>query len=607
MKKITSVLSGVLILGLLLTFTGCGAKEATKAAVTTKYAGMSVETILDQLTLEQKVAQMIQPVSYTATEEEMKSYDYGSLLSSSDMTAEQWKEFVNKFQKAALDSEGGIPYLYGNDDVHGVNYALGTVIFPHNIGIGAANDPDLTYEMGKAVADEARLAGMLWSFSPCVAVATDPRWGRTYESYSSDTELVTSLGTSFAKGLLEGGLVACGKHYFGDGVVDYGTGEDDRLIDRGDASLSEEEIQAQLDIYQSLVDAGVQTIMITHSSVNGVKMHQSKEYITDVLKEKMGFEGFVVSDWESIHNIEGDTLKEQVITAVNAGIDMLMEPNEYQNCYNDILEAVAEGSISEERINDAVRRIIKVKKEMGLFEDPLQELVTTTESTTGSDTYRKLACQLVEKSLVLLKNDNDILPLKKGSSIYITGPAANDTGVQCGGWTRQWLGSTDAEAGEKYISEGTTILEGLQKLAEELDFTIITDPSQAEHADLTILCIGEKPYAEWEGDAEDLDICGQYALPGNEDAIVEAAELGKPTVTCIVAGRNVSIAEYEADWDATVMCYLPGSEGGGVANVLAGKSRFSGKLPMPWYETVKDIGTTQVEYELGYGLEYREK
>lgn len=576
--------------------------EASSIATDTR----SVQEIVAGLTLEQKAAQMVQGAVYRITANEMKKYSYGSVLSetySMDLTQQGWKRTVLGLQNASMNSESKIPFVYGTDAVHGNIKCRGAVVFPHNIGIGAANDTRLTYEMGYAVAQEMKLSGMLWNFGPCVAVATEPRWGRTYESYSSDPRLVASLGVAFSKGQLDGGVMPCAKHYLADGNVKYGTGEGNYLIDRGDAVLTEEQVDELLAVYKDLIDAGVKTVMVSHSSLNGVKLHAHKELITDVLKGEMGFDGFVVSDWESIHNIPGDSLKDQVITAINAGIDMLMEPDRYRDCYKYIIEAVGEGSISQQRVDDAVTRIISVKKQMGLFDDPMQTELTADVDTVGSEQYRDIARKLVEKSLVLLKNDGNVLPLKQGSKVLVIGPAADDTGAQCGGWTISWQGALDS-GDSRHVEQATTILEGLKAIAPEYNLTILTDESQASQADVVILCVGEIPYAEWEGDTEDMSITGKLALKGNKEAIDLAKKLDKPTVALIVAGRQVIIDDYLADWDAAVMCYLPGSEADGVANVLTGKVPFTGKLPMPWYKSTADIGTDRVQFEVGYGLTY---
>ena len=568
-----------------------------------KYASMSPEEIVAGMTLEQKANQMVQPAVYNVTEEEMKENDYGSILSTMGcINASQWRKTVDGFQKAAIESESGIPYIYGQDDVHGVNYCLDAVYFPHNIGQGAANDEDLAYQVGLITADEAKMCHMLWNFSPVVAQSVDPRWGRTYESYGSDLETITKLSTAYTKGLIDGGIVACAKHFFADGNVVYGTGEQgdiDMLIDRGDAQLSDDEIDELLKVYQAQIDAGVQTIMISHSSLNGVKMHENKEYIMK-LKDEMGFDGFIVSDWGSVGNISGKSYEEQVIKSVNAGIDMLMETDRFEEARDIIIDAVESGDISQERIDDAVTRIIRVKKDAGLFDDPLCKDITTGQQDTGSLKYRAVAEQLVEKSLVLLKNENDILPFKEGAKIYITGPAADNGQAQCGGWTIDWN-----SAPTKDITGVTTILEAFERYAEDYGIEVITDEAEAEKADAVLLCVGEQAYAEWNGDTEDLELCGALGLRENDSAIISAKKLGKPTVTCIVAGRNVIIDPSDYDsWSSVVMCYLPGSEGKGISDVLCGCADFTGKLPSPWYGSVDQIGTDDCFLEYGYGLSY---
>ena len=566
------------------------------------YAQMSPEEIVSSLTLEQKAAQMVQPAIYCVDEKTMEQNCYGSILSKyNSVPYTQWRRIVDGFQKRAIKSDAGIPYIYGQDDVHGVNYCIDSVIFPHNIGIGAANDKELTYKMGLATADEARLCHMLWNFSPCVAQSVDHRWGRTYESYGSDLDIITELSVSYTQGLIDGGVIACAKHFFADGNVVFGTGENsdvNRLIDRGDATLSDDEIEKLLAVYKAQIDAGVQTIMISHSSVNGVKMHENAKYIR-MIKNEMGFEGFIVSDWNSIQNTSPSTYEEQVITSVNAGIDMLMEIDRYESARQIIINAVKNGRISEERINDAVTRIIRVKKNAGIFDDPLCKNFITVQKETGSKEYRQLAEELVEKSLVLLKNDGKVLPLKEGCKVYITGPAADDASAQCGGWTIDWN-----SAYSKDISGVKTILDGFRNRAKKYGITVITDKDKAKEADVVLLVVGEQAYAEWNGDTADLQLCGALGLDGNREAIEEVRALGKPTVACIVAGRQVIIDDYMDDWDSVVMCYLPGSEGQGVADVLCGDTDFCGKLPSPWYSSVEQIGTEQNMLPKGYGLSY---
>ena len=606
MKRIIALIFAALML---LSAAGCGggkpenAQEQTEGKLLCQqYAELSAQEITAKLTLEQKAAQMVQPAVYCVSEGQMKENCYGSILSKvNTVDYYVWKDLVNRYQQAAVDSEAGIPYLYGNDDVHGVGYCNNAVIFPHNIGIGAANDRELTYKMGLATADEAKLCHMLWNFSPCLAYSEDPRWGRTYESYGADLDIITELGCAYTEGLIDGGVIACAKHFFADGNADYGTGEDsdvDRLIDRGDATLTDDEIKELLAVYQAQIDSGVQTIMISHSALNGVKMHENAEYIMK-LKDEMGFEGFIVSDWNSVQNTSAPTYREQVINSVNAGIDMLMEVDRFEEARQIIIAAVKSGDISEERVDDAVTRIIKVKLDEGIFEDPFGEKLETAQKEVGSREYRELAEQLVEESLVLIKNENEALPLDKGAKIYVTGPAADDAVAQCGGWTVDWNASYTSE-----IRGVTTILDGFEKKADEYGITVTTDKAEAADADVVLLVVGEKSYAEWNGDTEDLDLCGALGLDGNKNSIAEAKALGKPVVACIVAGRQVIIKDYEKDWDAVVMCYLPGSEGQGVADVLCGGSNFKGKLPSPWYSSVKQIGTDKAWLEKGFGLGY---
>ena len=567
---------------------------------------MTPEEIVADLTLEQKAAQMVQPIVYNIDESVMNDNCYGSVYGEEGMhTAAEWRTMVDGLQVSAINSDAGIPYLLAQDDVHGVGYCVNAVYFPHNIGIGAANDEELAYQMGLITADEARQCHMMWNLYPCVAQSNDPRWGRNYECYGSDLDTITRLSTAYTRGLIDGGVIACAKHYFGDGNVVYGTGEASgiyhRIIDRGDAQLTQGEIDELLKVYQAQIDAGVQTIMVSYSSLNGLKMHENGEYIWK-LKNEMGFEGFVVSDSMALENTSPATYEEQIISGINCGIDMLMEGERFAEAKQIIVDAVNSGKITEERINDAVTRIIKVKKEAGLFDDPLCENLTTVQSETGSMDYRAVAEKLVEESLVLLKNDNDVLPIKEGSKVYITGPAADLARSQCGGWTMGWTQSP-----ERDIAGVTTILEAFERYAEDYGIEVITDPERAEEADVVILCVGEQAYAEWLGDSIDMELCGKYGLGNNRKAIDAVKELGKPVVTCIIAGRQVILDEDDySSWDSVVMCYLPGSEGKGISDVLCGCADFTGRLPEPWYGSIEQIGTDECVFATGYGLSYPE-
>ncbi len=570
------------------------------------YATMTPEDITSTLTLEQKAAQMVQPILYMVSQDEeapFRTYDYGSLYGDEgQFTAEEWRTMIDGYQKEAIESEAGIPYLVAQDNVHGVGYCIDAVYFPHNIGVGAANDEDLAYQMGRIAADEARQCHILWNLYPCVAQSSDPRWGRNYECYSSDLDTIKRLSTAYTKGLIDGGVVATAKHFFGDGNVLIGTGEKSdfwRLIDRGDARLSEEEINELLKVYQAQIDAGVQVIMVSYSSLNGTKMHENKEYL-EKLRTEMGFTGVIMSDSMAIQNTSPETFEEQVISAVNCGIDLLMEGIRYDDARTIIIDAVNDGKITMERIDEAVTRIIRLKKDAGVFDDPLCENLITEKQEVGSVDYREVAEKLVEESLVLVKNEKDTLPLKEGTKVYITGPAADNPRAQCGGWTMGWNQSP-----EKDIQGVTTIKEAFERYAEDYGIEVITDPNEAEKADVVLLCVGENAYAEWNGDATTFMLCTDLGLPDNRDSIEAAKALGKPTVTCIVAGRQLIIDAADFDsWDSIVMCYLPGSEGKGISDVLCGCSDFTGRLPEPWYSSSKQIGTQECMLERGYGLSY---
>jgi beta-glucosidase len=555
-----------------------------------KYAGMTAEEITALLTLPEKAAQMSMAPAYGFGKTGMEDTDYGAILSGGGGNDSQtgWYMSVLGYNEYAGLSNAAIPILYGFDSVHGVSVCQNAVIFPHNIGIGAANDPDLTYKMGLAVADEMKLCGSYWNYAPCVAQATDPRWGRTYESFGTDLDLIKSLSLSYMKGNIDGGILACPKHFIGDGNVMYGTGEGENLMDRGDAVLSETQAAELLDVYKELIDAGAMSIMLSHSSVNGVKMHENKEYI-DIIKNDWGFKGFIAADWDSVDNTSGATRKEQVINSVNAGLDMLMQMSSFDESRLYIIEGVEEGLIPIERVDDAVTRILRAKITLGIF-DNIQS--APTAETVGSDEYRDLARQLVEKSQVLVKNTGDILPLRSGTKLFVTGPAADNVKAQCGGWTLSWTGTDN-------VPKTTTILEGLRTIAPEAGIELV---DSADAADAVLLVIGEDSYAEWYGDSSDISITGVCGLQGNAEAIKTAKASGKPTIALIIAGRNVIISEYEQDWDAVVMGYLPGSEGDGVANVLTGKAPFSGKLPMPWYQDISQIGTEECWLPVGYAF-----
>ncbi|RLD83653.1 MAG: beta-glucosidase [Bacteroidetes bacterium] len=569
-----------------------------------------VSDLLSKMSIEDKAAQMVQGERKFTSNKDILKYGMGSVLSGGGSTpgqnkVEDWNKLIKDYQVAAFSRDLKIPIIYGVDAVHGHANVVGATIFPHNIGLGAANNDSLMFEMGKITAKEVFSTGINWNFAPCVALAMDPRWGRTYESFSTEEEIVTRLGRAYTKGANSVNMVACAKHYLGDGGTAMGTGLDNKM-DRGNTIISEEELKTKLlPPYKAQVDQGVQTIMPSYSSINGTKMHQHDQLINGILKNEMNFNGFVISDWEAMEEIPDASFEEQVWIAINSGVDMLMQPETWKNTIDAIIKGIKNDKITQARIDDAVSRILKVKFESGLFEDPLLQKNENKAEMLRSEEAVHVATQLVEQSLVLLKNENNILPLKENIKLYIAGAGANNIGLQCGGWTIDWQGKIDSI--EK-ITPGVSILEGLQTYAESKNIQIITDESEASETDIVLMVLSEKPYAEMQGDSEDLSLTGSLAHDGNKETIQFVESLNKPTVSILMAGRHlVNIDDYLNDWESVVMAYLPGSEGGqGIANVLVGKKNFVGKLAMPWYKDVKDIRKENVEllYKIGYGLSY---
>ena len=570
-------------------------------------ADSTAEEILAGLTLEQKASQMVQGQLRSLSFDAMRQNCYSSLFSTNDewpaVTYDGWITRIRTYQRNALASEAGVPFVYGQDSVHGVNTAGNSIIYPHNINIGAANDPELTYEYGKLVGSDMKHTGMIWNFGPVVTDSQDPRWGRTYESFSSDLSRLTPLAEAYIRGQVDEGVISCPKHFFAEGHVVFGTGEvsggTSRLIDRGDSLIFDQDtIDELLGVYRQMIEAGAQTIMISHASLNGVKMHENGDYIM-MLKDDFGFEGFIVSDYNSLHNCSGDGLYENVVLAVNAGIDMLMEPDDFELCRDIIVTAVGNGDISQERVDDAVLRILRVKINAGLLEDPVLEDTNPSyewNSEHGREVARTLACE----SFVPLKIGSH-MTIPEGARVFVAGPAADDTGVLCGGWTITWTGYSDSEDNVEWVGYARSILESLQDVAAERNFTVVTDPSQVGTCDMMILCLGEIPYAEWTGDTEDLSITGELALSGNESAIEFARSSGIPVTTLLICGRNVIINNYIDSWDSVIMCYLPGTEGGhAIADVLTGQAECGGTLPMPYYSSVDQIGTGECWHDVGW-------
>ena len=545
------------------------------------------------MTLAEKIGQMTLVEKNSIVDADITDLFIGGLLSGGSgypetNTPAGWADMVDGFQQYALDSHLGIPLIYGVDAVHGHNNVKGAVIFPHNIGLGAANDLALMERIGQITAAEMAATGIYWNYGPAVSVPQDVRWGRTYEGYSEDPALVSSLAAAYLQGMQGENLadgdtvIGTAKHFVGDGGTAWGTGSSGYQIDQGDTQVDEATLRAvHLPPYIAAIDAGARSVMISFSSWNGVKMHGHDYLINDVLKGELGFSGFVVSDWGGIDQI-GNSYDDAVVTAVNAGIDMNMVPYDYRRFIDALTTAVEAGDVPLERIDDAVRRILTVKFELGLFEQPLANRALLAE--VGSDAHRATAREAVAQSLVLLKNDDGILPLAKDApTLFVAGAAADDIGIQSGGWTIEWQGKEGA------ITSGTTILQGIRESvasATKVEYSpsgdFSGDPAAADAVCLAV--VGERPYAEGQGDS------GTLGLPTGENRVLRRLEQAcAKLVVVIISGRPVMVTDYVDQWDALVAAWLPGTEGQGVADVLFGDVPFRGKLPVTWPASIDQL------------------
>jgi len=577
-----------------------------------------VKKLVSSMTLEEKIGQMTQvDYRYLADKADIRKYFLGSILSGGGSTPptnqpSSWVDLYNSFQEEALKTRLKIPLIYGIDAVHGHNNVLGATMFPHNIGLGCTNDKALVQEIAAATAAEVKATGLDWTFAPCVAVAQDERWGRTYESFSEDSEIVTELGVASTIGyqgktLNKNSLLACAKHFVGDGNTIFGTGTNWYKIDRGDVVLDEEELRSKyIKPFKESIKMGVGSIMVSYNSWNGQKLHGHKYLINDILKKELKFDGIVVSDWAGINELDKD-YKTCIIQSINAGIDMNMVPgslNPDDNSYDDFIrlaiESVKEGFIPMERIDDAVSRILKIKKKIGLFDKPIKSPKNT--DIVGSKKHRDLARKSVRKSLVLLKNKGDILPLNKNSGkITLVGEHADNIGYQSGGWTIHWQG------GSGDITPGTTILDAFKSAVA--DSNSIHYSKYGENLlspDVVVVVVGEKPYSEGVGDRDSLHL-------SDEDIkllkIVKNSNL--PHVVVLISGRPMIINEALTESDAFVAAWLPGTEGKGISDVIFGDYNFTGKLSMTWPKSMKQIpinyGDSNYDplFQFGFGLSYK--
>ena len=625
----TPVAATATIFWLTLGLAPARAAPATRPAALTGHDARAQEIVAD-MTLAEKIGQMTQ-AEYGGLEDpaDVENLFLGSVLSGggddpkAGNSLAAWTDVYDAMQTRALTTRLKIPLLYGVDSVHGMNNVLGATIFPHNVGLGCTRDADLVEQIGRATAVETRATGIQWAFAPCIAVPQDIRWGRTYEGFSEDPKIVADLGAAAVRGLQGDGLgdprgvLACAKHFLGDGGTrpDTGTQAGDAdantssdanaltpknrkavKLDQGDMRVPEATLRRiHLAPYPPALAAGVGSIMPSYSSWNGLKMSGNKHLLTDVLKDELGFDGFLISDYRAINQLDGD-FKAAVKKSVNAGMDMAMQPSDYRAFITNLTQLVEAGEVPMARIDDAVTRILRVKLAMGLIDAPAGRSQLADRSLweeVGSAEHRELARRAVRESLVLLKNDGGALPITPAAKrIVVTGRGADDLGMQCGGWTIEWQG----KAGQP-IPGGTSILAAIKARAGD-GATVSPDGA----ADVTVIVIGETPYAEFNGDRADLSL-------GDEDvAAVKAAKAsGGKVVVVLLSGRPMILGDVLDDADAVVAAWLPGSEGAGVADVLFGDAKPTGKLSFAWPRSMKQVphgSGGEPLFPLGFGLSY---
>jgi beta-glucosidase len=657
-RCLVAVLVALVLAPLVTSPTGAGDEPAGSAqSVVPPYrnpdlpVGKRVADLLGRMTLAEKIGQMTQAERGAVFDDPslIAEWQLGSVLSGGGSTPPvntpaSWVEMVNTFQAQALSTRLGIPLIYGIDAVHGHGNVFGATVFPHNIGLGSSRDPDLAEAVGRATAAEVQATGIPWNFSPCVCVTRDERWGRSYESFSEDPQLVIKM-SAIIDGLqgddlaADGSVLSTAKHYAGDGhtVWDAATAADNEgkpwfeqryTIDQG-ITVTDRPTFERLDFapYRTAIrrhDVGA--IMPSFSSVdwvedgigNPVKMHANQELITGLLKQGARFDGFVISDWEGIHQIpdpsdptNGGLTPFKVRVGVNAGTDMFMEPNSAKQFEDLLLAEVQAGRVSMSRIDDAVSRILRQKFELGLFEEPFATLDDIDQ--VGSPEHRALAREAVARSQVLLKNSDSLLPLAPSGDIYVAGRNADDIGNQAGGWTIQWQGvSGDA-------IPGTTILEGIREVAPGATVTFSEDASAPmDGADVGIVVVGETPYSEGFGDIggpecgfctpEQLEEKSLSLQPGDQAVVDAVCGTIDRCVVLIVSGRPQVVTDQVDQMDALVASWLPGSEGAGVADVLFGQQSFTGRLSVTWprSEDQVPINVGDADYDplfpYGWGL-----
>lgn len=575
-----------------------------------------IKPIVAQMTLDEKVGQMTQAdLGSLKDHADVENLFLGSVLSGGDSdpsegnSLDAWTNLYDRLQLHSAKTRLKIPILYGIDAVHGHNNVTGAVLFPQDIGLGATHDPALVEKAARITAEEVRATGIQWAFSPCVTVPQDIRWGRTYEGYSEDPAVVKQLGAAAVRGLQTADLanplavIACAKHYVGDGGTTFGTSRVGK-VDQGNTQVDEATLRRiHLPGYITAIQAGVATIMPSYSSWNGVKCSASKRLLTEILKQELGFQGFLISDYNAIDQISRD-YKEAIAITINAGMDMAMVAGRHREFIADLKQLVEEGKVPQARIDDAVTRILRVKFAAGLM-DPsrVQTADRTLAKTFGSPEHRQVARQAVRESMVLLRNNSNVLPLAKTAArIHVAGKSADDMGNQCGGWTISWQG----ESGNGVTTGGTTILAAMRKaVSGNTQITFSRDGSGAEGATVGVVVIGETPYAEMKGDRTDL------SLAADDVAAVKAMKAaGIPLVAIVVSGRPLVLGDVADQVDGLIAAWLPGTEGDGVADVLFGDYKPTGKLPFTWPKSMAQVPLSAAAangtplFALGFGLSY---
>ncbi len=578
-----------------------------------------IDEILPKLTIEQKVGQVIQADNGSVTPEEVKKYRLGSVLSGGNSApgpkpyadTKAWLKMADEYYNASIDPEGveiAIPCILGIDAVHGHANLSGAVIFPHNIGLGAMNNPDLVEKIAAATAHELTVSGHDWTFAPTLAAPQDLRWGRSYEGFSSDGDLIKSYSDHIVYGLqgrrgqaeymADGKVISCAKHFLADGATTNG-------VDQGDANISEEVLsRIHAAGYYGAIPAGVQTVMASFSSWDGRKLHGDKELLTDVLKGKLGFNGFVVGDWNGHGQVPGCS-NTDCPHSLNAGVDMFMAPDSWRGLYDSTLKHVKSGTISMERLNDAVRRILRVKFQSGIFTKgaPSTRKNAGDERLLALPEHRAIARQAVRESLVLLKNNNNTLPLDASKKILVVGDGAKSISKTCGGWTLSWQGkghTNDEFPNAESIYSG--IEEAVQQSGGQLIFA--EDGQSDAKADVIIAIYGEDPYAEFQGDRQNLDFVNKGF---DTNKLSEYKSKGIPVVSVFISGRPMWTNPEINNSDAFIAAWLPGSEGGGISDLLFKRDPahdFSGKLSFAWPATAVVSENMAELFSLGYGLNY---